>query len=79
MERKPDMSIRLKRFSYRYAEEIFNSKLNIKNEIEDIIYDSTKDLSILTRPEFNKILEKHNNIFGNLDLIRAHIIHRYIN
>lgn len=52
------MSIRLKRFSYRYAEEVFNSKLNIKNEIEEILYNSTNDLSILSRPEFNKILEQ---------------------
>ncbi len=37
---------------------MFNSKLNIKNEIEDIIYDSTNDLSVLSRPEFNKILER---------------------
>lgn len=52
------MSIRLKRFSYRYAEEVFNSKLNIKNEIEEIIYNSTNDLSVLSRPEFNRILEQ---------------------
>lgn len=32
------MSVRLKKFSYRYAEEVFNSKLGIKNEIEDNIY-----------------------------------------
>ena len=30
------MSIRLKKFSYRYAEEVFNAKLGIKNELEDI-------------------------------------------
>ena len=46
MERKTDMNIRLKRFLYRYAEEFFNSKHNIKNKIEDFIYVSTKDLSI---------------------------------
>ena len=51
------MSIRLKKFSYRYAEEVFNAKLGIKNELEDILYDSTKDLSVLSRPEFNKILD----------------------
>ena len=70
------MSIRLKRFSYRYAEEVFNSKLNLKDEVEDIIYGSTTDLSILTRPKFNQILEKEfkkrnwlsqPQVFGNND------------
>lgn len=51
------MGIRLKKFSYRYAEEVFNAKLGIKNELEDILYDCTKDLSVLSRPEFNKILD----------------------
>ena len=51
------MSIRLKKFSYRYAEEVFNAKLGIKNELEDILYDCTKDLSVLSRPEFNRILD----------------------
>ena len=52
------MSVRLRKFSYRYAEEVFNGKLGIKNELEDIIFSATKDLSVLTRPEFNRILEK---------------------
>ena len=51
------MSIRLKKFSYRYAEQVFNGKLGIKNELEDILYESTRDLSRLSRPEFNRILE----------------------
>ena len=51
------MSIRLKKFSYRYAEEVFNAKLGIKNQIEDILYEATKDLSILSRPAFNRILD----------------------
>ena len=51
------MSIRLKKFSYRFAEEVINSKLNIKNEIEEILYESTKNLSILSRREFNNVLE----------------------
>lgn len=50
------MSIRLKKFSYRYAEEVFNGKLTVKNEVEDILYAATKDLSLLSRPGFNKIL-----------------------
>lgn len=50
------MSVRLKRYSYRFAEEVFNGKIQIKNELEDIIYYATKDLSVLSRPEFNRIL-----------------------
>ena len=50
------MSVRLKKYSYRFAEQVFNGKIQTKNELEDIIYCSTKDLSVLTRPEFNKIL-----------------------
>ncbi len=50
------MSVRLKKYSYRFAEEVFNGKIQIKNELEDIIYSATKDLSVLSRPEFNKIL-----------------------
>ena len=52
------MSIRLKKFSYRYAEEVFNSKLGLKNELEEILYECTNDLSLLSRPAFNRILEK---------------------
>ena len=40
---------------YRYAEEVFKTRLNIKNGIEKIIYDSTKDVSVLSRPELNRI------------------------
>ncbi len=50
------MSIRLKKFSYRYAEEVFNGKLMIKNEVEDILYEITKDLSVVSRPEFNRLI-----------------------
>mgnify|MGYP003306491236 FL=1 len=50
------MSVRLKKYSYRFAEQVFNGKIQIKDELEDIIYSATKDLSILSRPEFNKIL-----------------------
>lgn len=52
------MSIRLKKYSYRYAEQIFNSKLDIKNEIENIIYDVTNNLSKLSRSTFNDLLRQ---------------------
>lgn len=50
------MSVRLKKYSYRFAEQVFNGKIQIKNELEEIIYTATKDLSVLSRPEFNRIL-----------------------
>ena len=52
------MSVRLKKYSYRFAEQVFNGKLALKNELEDIIFEATKDLSMLSRPEFNKRLEE---------------------
>lgn len=51
------MAIRLRFFSYRFAEQVLNSNLQLKNELDQIIYDSTADLSILSRPMFNSILE----------------------
>lgn len=50
--------IRLRRFSYRFAEQVLNSKLSLKQEIENILTDSTIDVSTLSRPHFNKILEE---------------------
>ena len=52
------MSVRLKKYSYRFAEQVFNGKIQIKNELEDIIYSATKDLSVLSRPEFNGLLNE---------------------
>jgi hypothetical protein len=52
------MRIRLERFSYRFAEQVLNSKLYIKQEIEDILTCPQIDLSKLTRPYFNQILDK---------------------
>lgn len=51
------MSIRLKKYSYRFAEQVFNGKVALKNELEDILYDVTKNLDKLTRPNFNKLLD----------------------
>ena len=40
------MSIRLQRFSYRFAEQVLNFKLALKQEIEDILLDSHIDIHI---------------------------------
>ena len=52
------MNIRLKTFSYRFAEQVLNSKLAIKQEIEGILIDPIINLSELSRPRFNSVLEE---------------------
>jgi len=47
----------LKKYSYRFAEQVLNSKLALKQEIEDILLDPSVELHSLNRPHFNKILE----------------------
>jgi hypothetical protein len=53
------MTVRLEHYSYRFAEQVLNSRLSIKNEIEEVIRLSAIDLSILSRPVFNGILKEH--------------------
>jgi hypothetical protein len=50
--------LRLQRFSFRFAEQVLNSKLALKQEIENILTDKTIDVSCLSRPRFNKVLEE---------------------
>ncbi len=50
--------MRLKRFSYRFAEQVLNSKLSLKQEIENNILDINTNLSALSRPRFNQILKE---------------------
>jgi len=52
------MKIRLERFSYRFAEQVLNSKLFLKNEIENILLNPLINVAELSRPEFNKVLDK---------------------
>ena len=47
--------MRLQRFSFRFAEQVLNSKLTLKQEIEDILTDASIDVSSLSRPRFNDI------------------------
>jgi hypothetical protein len=48
----------LRRFSFRFAEEVLNSKLALKEEVENILTDHTIDIPSLSRPHFNEILKK---------------------
>ena len=54
------MAVRLKTYSFRFSEELFNSRLAQRSEIEQILYAACVDLSKLNRKEFNKIL---NSLF----------------
>jgi hypothetical protein len=51
------MKIRLQRFSYRFAEQVLNSRLSTKQELEGIVLDPSIDLSELSRPRFNEVLQ----------------------
>jgi hypothetical protein len=48
---------RLQRFSYRFAEQVLNSKLSLKEEIENILLASSS-LATLSRPAFNDLLNE---------------------
>ncbi len=52
------MEFRLKTFSYRFAEEVLNSKLSVKNEIEQILNDPSIEIPTLSRPNFNDVLKE---------------------
>jgi len=49
--------IRLKTYSFRFAEQVLNSRLTIKQEIEKILQNPNIKVSELSRPKFNEILE----------------------
>lgn len=52
------MKLRLERFSYRFAEQVLNSKLAIKQEVETILCDPEIVISGLSRPGFNSCLRE---------------------
>jgi len=51
------MPIHLRTFSFRFAEEVLNSKLAHKKDIESILTHKSLDLSELSRPKFNEKLD----------------------
>lgn len=51
------MKVRLQTFSFRFAEQVLNSKFNTKQEIEAVLNDKTIDLSNMSRPAFNEKLD----------------------
>lgn len=58
------MRLRLEKFPYRFAEQILNSKLNLKQEIEEMLTDLGVDISSLSRHHFNKILDDKFSLKG---------------
>src|SRR5689334_23211002 len=51
-------TIRLEKFSYRFAEQVLNSKLSLKQEIETILTSDAIEITSLSRPNFNKVLKE---------------------
>ncbi|KJS23071.1 MAG: restriction endonuclease BglII [Clostridiaceae bacterium BRH_c20a] len=58
------MPLILRKFSYRFAEEVLNSKLYLKNEIEKVLLDPIIDFKVLSRPSFNQRLDEKFVSFG---------------
>jgi len=49
--------MRFRTYSYRFAEQVLNSKLELKKEIEEIIGSVNVKPKGFSRPELNRILE----------------------
>jgi hypothetical protein len=50
--------LRLQRFSFRFAEQVLNSKLTLKEEIENVLLETIPDITKLSRPAFNDLLKE---------------------
>lgn len=48
-------TLTIQRFSYRFAEEVLSSRLNLKKQVEQILTETVRDpVEQLSRPGFNK-------------------------
>lgn len=70
------MRFRLEKYSYRFAEQILNANLAIKQEIESTLLDPQIQIPTLSRPQFNAVLrhafvakgwEDQPNVFDESD------------
>ena len=52
------MKLTLQKYSYRFAEQVLNSQLALKQEIEGVLTSPKIDLSEMSRPNFNKHLDE---------------------
>ena len=50
--------MRFKTYSFRFDEQVLNSRLDIRKEIENIIINMTPNQEELTRPSLNNLLRK---------------------
>ncbi|HTY47379.1 MAG TPA: BglII/BstYI family type II restriction endonuclease [Methanomassiliicoccales archaeon] len=55
--------MKIKTSSFRFAEEVLNSKLNVKNEILGVV-SKDYDFNILSRPSFNELIRKEMIALG---------------
>ena len=56
VEPVPDV-LKLQKYSYRFAEQVLNSSLALKHEIESVLTEPGVDVGSLSRPKFNEVLE----------------------
>src|SRR6266436_7206287 len=56
--KQPVPSLRLQKYSYRFAEQVLNSKLALKEEVEQVLLSVNPQLPQLSRPTFNSLLEE---------------------
>jgi hypothetical protein len=56
--------LHLQTYSYRFAEQVLNSKLALKTELERMLTDETLDVRTLSRPNFNKALDERFTAHG---------------
>jgi Restriction endonuclease BglII len=52
------MSIRLQKFSYRFAEQVLNGRLVLKEEVEQLLVSCNDQIASCSRPGFNKLLDE---------------------
>lgn len=80
IEAPSKMRLTLKHFSYRFAEEIINNNMAIRNEIEAILTDRSLPISKLNRRRFNRELDqrfsdsgwtRQPHVFGNVRDLKA--------
>ena len=50
--------IRLRTYPFRFAEQVLNARLALKQEIENILQDPSIKPAELSRPRFNDVLDK---------------------
>ena len=60
-------SLKTQHFSFRFAEQVLNSRLAIKEEMTQIVTDPSIDVTTLSRPNFNKELRERFVKHGWID------------